>query len=85
MDSKYTFGVVVETYLDFNHWRIDCGFRSGKKKKTHFFYNEIRYIPILEPDNLRGWKMDGCIVTERAKFNVRYDEIMHYIDVEFLR
>jgi len=86
MVNQYTFAVILHKRSDFNKWRTDVNFTKsgGSIINGNLVQRNIRYIPIVNEDALRGWHLDGVIDTWYGQQNPKHKDIMFMIDVNFI-
>jgi len=83
MIIQYVFAVIVDSLQSFKIWCDANQLSSTGYNGRRIEYHGIEYIVVIIPDNLRGWRLDGIIETDTAKFNPKYHEIMGISNICF--
>lgn len=81
-EVRYTFAVICDTHNDFKFWRTSKKMKDvSENKGTSFIKGDIKYMSVVNSNNLRGCYIHAVIETDNARHNRHYTEIKQYIKV----
>ena len=84
IQPKYIFAVIVETQHDWRNWvsnKVYGSHTTTQITSNNFMLREIKYVKIQNETDTCGWRFNGIIESENAKYNTDYDLIMDIIEV----